>query len=87
MDQYWTLIPEEEGQIVTSLLFLYIFREAFETSGLVRVCVCVSIDRTQSGVSNCNCPAQSARAPLVLTALNQFQQTQLSDEARGHVFC
>lgn len=70
MDQYWTLIPEEEGQIVTSLLF-FIFRQAFETSGPVCACgVCVlvrmdSVDRTQSGVSNCNCPAQSGWGPLL----------------------
>lgn len=52
------------------------------------MCVCVRTPLTQSGVSNCPCPAQSDRAPLfVSTALNQLQQTRLSDEARGHVFC
>lgn len=38
MDQYWTMISGEEGQIVISLSFL-IFKEAVETSGPERKCV------------------------------------------------
>lgn len=75
MDRYRTLIPGEEGQIVT--LSFSMFKEAFETSGPVWKCVCkdthvvcvcvwgvLSIHRIQRAVSNCNFAVHSEAKQL-----------------------
>lgn len=56
MDQYWTLIPEEEGQIVTFLYFFYIQWPC--------VCVCVRawIPLTEHKVVSVTVTAQHSQA-------------------------
>lgn len=96
------MISGEEGQIVISVSF-FIFKEAFETSGPEckrvqrnsrwvheHVCVYVRGPLTEYKAVSVTVTVEHTfrqSSPFVFPALNQFRQTDQSDEARGHVCC